>query len=189
MSQSIKAENSVWMVLYDAAMSQRFQELAQPLRKALGRSALRIDHIGSTSIAQLGTKPAIDIQISVANFEPAEAYHVPLERLGYLLQSYKPDRAKQYAREMSMQQWVYVHIRQEGSFHERFSLLYRDYLRAHPGVTSQYTDLRLDYAQRYYHRENCRNYTEAIRPFIWQIFSQAGKWAEQTEWLPGPSDA
>lgn len=189
MSQSIKAEDSVWMVLYDASMSRRFEELAKPLREALGSTALRIDHIGSTSIAQQATKPVIDIQISVADFEPAEAYHVPLERLGYHFHSYKPGRAKQYAREIVMQQRVYVHIRQVGSFHEQFSLLYRDYLRAHPDVSSHYTNLRLDYAQRYYDSENCRDYTEAIKPFIWQIFSQANTWAEQTAWLPGPSDA
>ena len=189
MSQSIKAEDSVWMVLYDASMSRRFQELAQPLRTALGPIALRIDHIGSTSIAQLATKPVIDIQISVAAFEPADAYHIPLEGLGYLFHAYKADRSRQYTREMSIQQQVYIHVRQVGSFHEQFALLYRDYLRAHPDVSSRYTHLRLDYAQRYYHKENCRDYTEAIKPFLWQIFAQADKWAEQTEWLPGPSDA
>jgi GrpB-like predicted nucleotidyltransferase (UPF0157 family) len=189
MSQSIKAEDSVWMVLYDASMSQRFHELARPLREALGPVALRIDHIGSTSIAQLATKPVLDIQISVAAFEPAAAYHLPLERLGYHLYADRAHRAKQYTRDIHLQQRVDIHVRQIGSFHEQFALLYRDYLRAHPNVSTHYTNLRLDYAQRYYQRENCREYTEAIKPFLWQIFAQADQWAEQTQWLPGPSDA
>ncbi|GAC1464677.1 MAG: hypothetical protein PVSMB5_05660 [Ktedonobacteraceae bacterium] len=177
------------MVLYDASLPRLFEELAQQLRRALGPVALRIDHIGSTSIPQLATKPIIDIQISVADFEPATAYDSQLIDLGYLLVDHKPERSKQYVRTMTMQRRAYVHVRRTGEFNERFALLYRDYLRAHPEVASHYTHLRLDYAQRYYQDDNCRDYTEAMRPFIWQIFSQAGKWAQQTRWSPGPSDA
>jgi hypothetical protein len=31
-------------------------------------------------------------------------------------------------------------------------------------------------------------YTEAKSPFIWKVIAQADEWAQQTGWLPGPSD-
>jgi GrpB protein len=54
------------------------------LRAALGAMALGIDHIGSTAVAGLPAKPVIDVQISVAAFEPMEAFKDPLEQLGYV---------------------------------------------------------------------------------------------------------
>ncbi len=189
MSSPIKTEDLAWLVLYDASLPQLFQELAQPLRKALGSVALRIDHIGSTSIPQLAARPIIDIQVSVAAFEPGSTYHIPLEDLGYCLHAQRPGKSELYIRETTMQRQAYVHVRKVGSFHEQFTLLHRDYLRAHADVAARYANLHLDLAQRYYQNDNCQDYTEAIKPFIWQVFAQAGKWAQQTGWLAGTSDA
>ncbi|GHO52165.1 hypothetical protein KSB_06400 [Ktedonobacter robiniae] len=49
------------IVLYDAHWPEQFAQLAKDLRTALGDVALRIDHIGSTSIPSLAAKPVIDI--------------------------------------------------------------------------------------------------------------------------------
>jgi len=189
MPPSIKTEDSEWLVLYDASFPQLFQDCAQPLRTALGAAALRIDHIGSTSIPQLAARPVIDIQVSVADFEPISSYHFPLESLGYHLHLQKPEKSMQYICKTTMQRQVHVHIRKAGGFHEQFALLYRDYLRAHTDVAAHYANLHLDLAQHYYQDDNYQGYTEAIKPFIWQIFAQAGKWAQQTRWSPGTSDA
>ncbi len=55
---------------YDSRWPRLFQERGERLRRVLGDVAPRIDHIGSTSIPHLAAKPIIDIQISVAAFEP-----------------------------------------------------------------------------------------------------------------------
>ena len=90
MPEFMKAGDPVRVVLYDGNWPDRFQQLAQPLRQALGPVALRIDHIGSTSVPGLAAKPVIDIQISVADFEPLDAYRLPLERLGYIFRADNP---------------------------------------------------------------------------------------------------
>jgi GrpB-like predicted nucleotidyltransferase (UPF0157 family) len=63
-------------------VSDLFLRQSGTLRAALGEVALRIDHIGSTAVPGLAAKPIIDIQISVAAFEPLDAFRAPLERLG-----------------------------------------------------------------------------------------------------------
>jgi GrpB-like predicted nucleotidyltransferase (UPF0157 family) len=70
----------VEIVPYDPTWPARFAQLGSELRAALGMTALRIDHIGSTAISGLAAKPIIDIQISVAAFEPLDAYRFPLGR-------------------------------------------------------------------------------------------------------------
>jgi GrpB protein len=44
-------------------------------------------------------KPIIDVQISVAAFEPLDAFRVPLEGIGYAFQEDNPERTKRYFRE------------------------------------------------------------------------------------------
>ena len=46
-----------------------FRELGAALRAALGPLALRIDHIGSTSVPGLASKDVIDIQVTVATLD------------------------------------------------------------------------------------------------------------------------
>ena len=60
MSQWMKEGDPVWIVPYNTTWPDQFQQLAQPMRKALGYIAFRIDHIGSTSVPQLAAKPIIE---------------------------------------------------------------------------------------------------------------------------------
>ena len=78
MSEFMKAGDPVWITPYDVTWPEQFQQFALPLLNALGPVALRIDHVGSTSVPGLAAKPVIDIQISVADFEPLDAYRLPL---------------------------------------------------------------------------------------------------------------
>src|SRR4051812_15888560 len=78
----------VVVVPYDPEWATRFRTEAMRLRQALGAVALRIDHIGSTSVPGLTAKPIVDIQISVAAFDPQAAYQEPLEALDFV---WRPD--------------------------------------------------------------------------------------------------
>jgi GrpB-like predicted nucleotidyltransferase (UPF0157 family) len=115
------------IVAYDPAWPERFVELGRTLRGGLGEVALRIDHIGSTAVPGLAAKPIIDIQVSVAAFEPLEAFRVPLERLGYVYRADSSERTKRYFREPPGRRRTHVHVRRAGSFSEQWALLFRDY--------------------------------------------------------------
>lgn len=189
MSQSMMAGDPVFIVPYDESWPQRFQQLAQPMRSVLGPVALRIDHVGSTSVPGLAAKPVIDIQISVADFEPLDAFRVPLESLGYIFRAENPELTKRYFREPTGQPRTHVHVRRLGSFNEQFALLFRDYLRTHPEVADEYAQLKMALAKQYDRPQDREAYTDAKDPFIWKVMLQANKWAQQTGWIPGPSDA
>jgi GrpB-like predicted nucleotidyltransferase (UPF0157 family) len=84
---------------YDPVWPRRFRTQGERLRQALGNVALRIDHIGSTSVPGLAAKPIIDIQVSVGGFEPLHVFRDPLEALGYIFRADNVDRTKRYFRE------------------------------------------------------------------------------------------
>ena len=100
---------------YDPAWPKLFVELGKDLRVELGKSAIRIDHIGSTAIPGLDAKPIIDIQISIDSFEPLDGYRLPLEKLGYIFRDGNPDLSKRYFRQASGQRPIHIHVRRLGS--------------------------------------------------------------------------
>jgi GrpB-like predicted nucleotidyltransferase (UPF0157 family) len=175
------------VVPYNPAWPLRCAELAAPLRRALGDVALRIDHIGSTSIPGLAAKPIVDIQISVASFDPLDAYRLPLENLGYVWRADNDDRTKRYFRERPGTARTHIHVRKWGSWSEQFALLFRDYLRLHPAAAGRYARLKQDLAERY--RDDRHGYTEAKTPFIWATMLEASAWSQVVGWEPGPSGA
>ena len=177
----------VEIVAYDPTWTARFAELGRDLRAGLGEVALRIDHIGSTSVPGLAAKPIVDIQVSVADFEPLAAYRLPLERLGYVYRADNPERTKRYFREPPGRRRTHVHVRRAGSFSEQWALLFRDYLRADPDAAVEYEAVKRRLAIRY--RDDRRAYVDAKGPFLWEIIRRADDWAQAQGWFPGPSDA
>ncbi len=181
--------NPIDIVDYSPEWPGSFRAVAEPLRIALGETALRIDHIGSTAIPGLAAKPIIDIQVSVASFEPFDPICRPLKRLGYVWRADNPDRTKRYFREPpgSPRTHVHVHVREHGSWSERFALLFRDYLRSRPDLADRYAAVKRDLAERY--RDDRSGYTDAKNPFIWAVTAEASDWSQAIGWEPGPSDA
>src|SRR5215213_4858725 len=68
---------------YDPRWPAEFAAIGAALRGALGDLALRIDHIGSTSVPSLAAKDRIDVQLTVADFARFELVEAALKRLGY----------------------------------------------------------------------------------------------------------
>jgi GrpB-like predicted nucleotidyltransferase (UPF0157 family) len=177
----------VIIVPYDPHWPELFSRLGAAMRSALGDVALRIDHIGSTAIPGLDAKPILDVQISVAAFEPLDAYRLPLEHLGYVFRADNPDRTKRYFREAPGDRRTHIHVRRVGSWPEQFALLFRDYLRGHSEDAKPYAALKQALARQ--HGEDRQGYTNAKSPMIWEILKKADRWGQEIGWEPGPSDA
>ncbi|WJH36621.1 GrpB family protein [Paenibacillus sp. CC-CFT747] len=176
------------VVPYDESWKEEFQRTGSLLRQALGERALRIDHIGSTSVAGLDAKPIVDIQISVAALEPM-AYKPLLEAEGYLHQADNPDRTKRYFRESPGRKRTHLHVREAGSWSEQLSLLFRDYLREQESARVLYAAQKHALARKYKQPQERELYVEGKGPVVWQILQEAHQWSQRTGWRPGGSDA
>ncbi|RNB89859.1 GrpB family protein [Brevibacillus fluminis] len=177
------------IVPYDESWPELFQEVGQRLRQALQEKALRIDHIGSTSIPGLAAKPIIDIQISVTDLEEVESYKGPLVQAGFVHRSDNPELTKRYFRETPGARRTHIHMRRAGSWPEQFALLFRDYLRLHPEDCLAYAELKYQLAAMYMKPHERSLYVEAKEPFIWGVMKKADKWSQEVGWQQGKSDA
>jgi GrpB-like predicted nucleotidyltransferase (UPF0157 family) len=172
---------------YSEEWPKLFQALGARLRKALGDVALRIDHIGSTSIRGLAAKPIIDVQISVEKLEPVDPFRISLEHLGFVWRQNNPELTKRYFREKPGERRTHIHVRRAGSWSEQFALLFRDYLREHVEDQRRYERFKRELAEKY--RNDRMKYTDGKNPVFWEIMFRADRWEKRTGWAPGPSDA
>jgi GrpB-like predicted nucleotidyltransferase (UPF0157 family) len=168
------------------AWAEEFRSRAVTLRRALGARALRIDHIGSTSVVGLAAKPIVDIQVSVADFEPMSTLAEAMGQAGYVWRDDNPELTKRYFREAPGERRCHVHVRRAGSWNEQWALLCRDYLRAYAEAAADYAALKRELARQ--HRHDRHAYTNAKGDFLWALIRQADDWASATGWRPGASD-
>ncbi|WP_440603860.1 GrpB family protein [Bacillus sp. GB_SG_008] len=179
--------DKIIVVPYKSEWPREFQDLGNSLRVVLEDVAIRIDHIGATSIPGLAAKPIIDVQISVRTLELLDSFREPLESLGFIHRADNSDRSKRYFREAPGNKRTHIHVRREGSWPEQLALLFRDYMRNHPEDCKRYEDLKYKLVKEYVNDRGM--YTEAKDPLIWEILRKADKWSQNTGWMPPKSDA
>ncbi|MFI9405121.1 GrpB family protein [Nocardia sp. NPDC052316] len=171
-------KRDIRIVDYDPAWPQRFAAEHARIARALGLTARRIDHIGSTSVPGLAAKPIIDIDLSVPEVEDQAGYLPPLLAAGYQLRVREPG----HRMVRTVQRDVHVHIVTVGSDWERRHLLFRDWLRHDGGDRIAYERLKRQLAQRNWPDMNA--YADAKGPLIAEITQRAQSWAESIGWTP-----
>jgi GrpB-like predicted nucleotidyltransferase (UPF0157 family) len=182
---------------YKESWPAEFQAIGAILRQGLGELALRIDHIGSTSVPGLPAKDVIDVQISVAALD--DRVVSAITDLGYSLPEgawrdhHPPDFAgpeseweKLLFAQPAGQRHTNTHVRVQGRANQRYALLFRDYLRAHPATAQAYAELKRRLAGSL---ADPQTYPEVKDPAVDLIYLAAEEWAAATGWQPGPSDA
>lgn len=168
---------------HDPEWKHIFDDIAIKLRNSLGDLAVRIDHVGSTSVKGLDAKPIIDIQISVLNSVDVSTYRDKIEEIGFTLREENPDRTKKYFREIPGTRRTHIHVRQAGSFSEQMTLLFRDYLRAHQLDCIRYAEEKQRLMGLY--KNERLKYVEGKGPIIWDILQKAYIWSQEVGWKPG----
>lgn len=171
---------------YDPEWRRLFLELGTQLRNSLQDLAVRIDHVGSTSIVGIDAKPIIDIQISVPDYDDVNSYKSRIERLGFVMRTDNPDKTKRYFREVPGNRRTHIHVRRAGSFSEQMTLLFRDYLREHPQDCQLYVQEK-HRLMELYSNERVK-YVEGKGPVVWKILHRAHIWSQEVGWVPGKSD-
>jgi GrpB-like predicted nucleotidyltransferase (UPF0157 family) len=183
------------IVPYSQYWPAAFRSLSQRIRDALGAEALRIDHIGSTAVPGLPAKNVIDIQVAVAELGVADALAgAGFRPFAAVLNDHRPPGhdgpeaqwAKRLFVEPADERRANVHVRVLGNANERYALLFRDYLRAHPATAEAYAELKRRLAA---HLADTATYADVKDPAVDLIALAAEDWASATGWEPGPSDA
>ena len=159
----------VVVAAYDPAWPALFESERALLAVALGPSA-RIEHVGSTSVPRLDSKPVIDILVGMSRLSAIEARIPALEALSY---EYVPEfedvmPERRYLRKARAGHRTHqIHAVETGGAFWLRHLAFRDHLRAHPEAAREYAALKHVLAEC--HRDDREAYTEAKGPFIRRV--------------------
>ncbi len=192
----------VKIVDYQARWPEEFLAVAAALRSALGSLAARIDHIGSTSVPGLASKDIIDCQLTIASFEGYAGVERLLVERGWrprqgVHQDHLPpgdghDRdeyEKRYLREPDGHRRTHLHVRAAGRANQRYALLFRDYLREHPGAGLAYAATKRMLAHYHNRQTDDSLFYEIKDPVCDMVMAPAEEWAARVGWGPAASDA
>jgi putative glutamine amidotransferase len=161
----------------DPAWASWFEEEAAAIRQALGGLAVRVEHVGSTSVPGLAAKAVIDVQVSVATLVPREPVVGPLAAIGYRHQIDPLETDHEFLSKGydDGTRPVHVHLCEAGGAWERRHLAFRDWLRSHPDDAAAYADLKRRLAAA--HPNDIFTYVDGKSAFIHEVEVRASSHA------------
>lgn len=172
---------------YDPKWKEIYEDEAQKIKDLLGDKITSIEHIGSTSIPGLASKPIIDMAITVPSWKDAQGLIEPLSTLGY------PSESTQIDESNAGERWLFrkgnptrfhlsITYNDRGSFLER-QILFRDYLKEHDEARDAYSKLKKELIMKDPTGKDM--YIEGKTDFVMSTLKKAGfqnKWFDLSKY-------
>jgi GrpB-like predicted nucleotidyltransferase (UPF0157 family) len=167
----VSSEDRIELVDPDPSWPAQFEAEAEALRTIPALASLRIEHFGSTAVAQLRAKPIIDILV----IHPDPTGWPPLVKsicsLGYQFWPDNPRKDRMFFVKgmppFGARRTHHVHIRLPAD--ASAELAFRDALRADPALAWRYAELKDALATR--HANDREAYTDAKAAFVAQVLA------------------
>jgi GrpB-like predicted nucleotidyltransferase (UPF0157 family) len=158
------------LVDYDPRWPAMFDREASHIRAALASLAIRLEHVGSTSVPGLAAKPIIDIVLAVPDSADEAAYVPALEAVGYVLHNREPAWFE-HRMFKGPEADINLHVFSTGEAEIDRMVLFRDWLRNHGDDRDAYVQVKRELAQRRW--RHVQFYSEAKSGIVQQIMARA----------------
>jgi Uncharacterized conserved protein len=153
---------------YNAEYPNWYENEKEKLVENLGyESIIRINHIGSTAVPGVISKPTIDILMEISLESNIDQITDKLKSMQWGLMSFsdKPTFKQIYNKgytKYGFEEKVYhLHVRYTDNWSE---LYFRDYLIEHSEVAMEYAELKLQLKEKFEHNRDA--YTDAKEEFV-----------------------
>ena len=171
-----KSNDSIFLTSYDPRWPEMAELEKKILRETLSSITCEIEHVGSTSIPNLGAKPVIDLMIGVASLAEAEKTIEPLEKIGYSFWSENSNKwhfffVKGLPSLGGTGRSHHVHVVDRNHNFYLKQILFRNYLRENPKSAHDYFELKIKLSQKFHDDRDA--YTNGKTEFVNSILAKA----------------
>ena len=152
-----------------------YEKAKEELLDIYGNRIKYIDHVGSTSIKNIISKPIIDINIQTDDLDDfikyteskveGEVYTVKKEpTMGgdYLIRKEEDGKVK-----------AFIHVYATGDMNCLTSIMFRDYMNSHPDEAKRYENLKLELYEKY--NGDRKEYVQGKDEYIKSVIALAMK--------------
>jgi len=171
------------LVEYDPQWVAMFDREASRIRTALASLAIRVEHVGSTSVPGLAAKPIIDIVLAVPDSADEAAYVPVLEEAGYVLRGRQPGWFE-HRFFKGPEADVNLHVFSAGEAEIDRMVLFRDWLRSHDDDRDAYLRVKRELAQRTW--RYVQHYADSKTAIVQEIMARATAGGDGAAGLPSP---
>jgi GrpB-like predicted nucleotidyltransferase (UPF0157 family) len=175
----------VVLVDYDPAWPRLFVRESERISSIIGRDALAIEHVGSTSVPGLAAKPIIDILLVVTNSADESSYVPALEKAGYVLGIREPEW-HEHRMFKGPDTNINLHVFSQGDDEIERMLVFRDWLRGNSNDRDFYLVTKRELAQQSW--EYVQNYADAKSKVVESIIARARRPRDGIRPKSRPSD-
>ncbi|MFC9448083.1 GrpB family protein [Bacillus cereus] len=164
---------------YNVKWESEFNKIHTLINNVMEDSIVSIEHVGSTSVKGLASKPILDIDIVIEEYEIFHEVVTKLETIGYYHQaewSFKGREA--FGRKNAFVPWCkgsivwmeqHLYVCDKNSEELRRHIAFRDYLREHGDVAVEYGQLKEELARE---SKSRTSYSEGKTEFITNILEK-----------------
>lgn len=157
---------------YDPRWPEQYAEHASRIRAALGNCAVRLEHVGSTSVPGLVAKPIIDIVLEVPDSADEAVYVAELEAAGYALELREPNWFEHRLFHTRGRD-VNLHVFSAACSETDRMVCFRDWLRSDAPDRGLYARTKRDLAQRDW--KFMQQYADAKTEVVQEIMARAAR--------------
>lgn len=148
-----------------------FEKEKENLEKIFGNIAIKIEHVGSTSIEGLAAKPIIDIMVCIEKFSDFEKIREYFDKEPYSIKNDSPEDEILVRKGPEENRTHFIHIVENNSIRALNTIIFRDYLRNNKDALNEYEKLKKDLAEKY--SNDRKSYTTSKSEFIQNIINKA----------------
>jgi GrpB-like predicted nucleotidyltransferase (UPF0157 family) len=142
---------------YDHDWPIKFSKISDEIKRILGDEIIAVEHIGSTSIPGMPSKPQLDVLVTVKNLNAIPSYYDQMQEHGYVARGDFTKEGEEYFTKDNAngKREVSVHVLPDGHRWVIELVAFRDYLRSNPTEMQLYA-----FTKEEMHKKFPDNYTE-----------------------------
>ena len=159
---------------YDVEWQSAFEKIKGEIEEAIGDLIIVIEHVGSTSVKGMSSKPCIDLDVIIEDYSAFSAVVEGLKGIGYIHEGdlgIKDREAFKYSGKEHLQMH-HLYVCPEYSEELHRHIRFRDFLRSSPDAVKRYSLVKEKAAELF--PNDIDGYIEFKSPCIKELYSECG---------------